>query len=160
LLFVRPAADTDIALDSHNTVGVEQAVSLTYYPHDFVPGSFYGGVRVSREQNNRRSVRKLLASLTFVLIWGREGTATVPNVVPALCIVYSTLLFFSRRWTAATSLETEAEGVPMGMRQKSDWIIACQFQHDSLCRYVDQDRVWFVLEDVHRRSIIHVCLGI
>ena len=42
-----------------------------------------------------------------------------PRVVPALCIVYSTLLFLSRRCTAATSLETEAEGVPMGMRQKS-----------------------------------------
>jgi hypothetical protein len=39
--------------------------------------------------------------------------------VPALCIVYWILLFLSRRWTAATSLETEAEGVPMGIMQKS-----------------------------------------
>ena len=43
-----------------------------------------------------------------------------PSVVPALCIVYLTLLFLSRRCTAATSPETEAEGVPMGMRQKSE----------------------------------------
>jgi hypothetical protein len=43
----------------------------------------------------------------------------VPNVVPALCIVYWILLFLSSRWTAATSLETEAVGVPMGMMQKS-----------------------------------------
>jgi len=48
------------------------------------------------------------------------GDDDTPSVVPALCIVYSTLLFLSRRCTAATSLETEAEGVPMGMRQKSD----------------------------------------
>ena len=40
--------------------------------------------------------------------------------MPALCIVYSMFLaFFNRRWTAATSLETEAVGVPIGMRQKS-----------------------------------------
>lgn len=44
---------------------------------------------------------------------------SIPNVVPALCMVYFTLLFLSRRWTAATSLDTEAEGVPIGMRQKS-----------------------------------------
>ena len=47
------------------------------------------------------------------------GDANAPSVVPALCIVYETLLFLSRRCTAATSLETEAEGVPIGMRQKS-----------------------------------------
>jgi hypothetical protein len=29
------------------------------------------------------------------------------------------LAFFKRRWTAATSFETEAVGVPIGMRQKS-----------------------------------------
>ena len=50
--------------------------------------------------------------------WGDGRHA--PSVVPALCIVYWTLLFLRRRCTAATSLETEAEGVPMGMRQKSD----------------------------------------
>jgi hypothetical protein len=49
----------------------------------------------------------------------------VPSVVPALCIVYWILLFLSRRWTAATSLETEAEGVPMGIMQKSVRLI-CQ----------------------------------
>ena len=52
---------------------------------------------------------------------GWEG-CHLPSVVPALCIVYETLDFLRRRWTAATSLETEAEGVPIGMRQKSvDW---------------------------------------
>jgi hypothetical protein len=34
-------------------------------------------------------------------------------------MLYFTPERFSRRWTAATSLETEAVGVPMGMRQKS-----------------------------------------
>lgn len=43
----------------------------------------------------------------------------IPNVVPALCMVYLTPLVLSRRWTAATSLDTDADGVPMGMRQKS-----------------------------------------
>lgn len=44
----------------------------------------------------------------------------LPNVVPALCMVYWMFLaFFNKRWTAATSLETEAVGVPIGMRQKS-----------------------------------------
>jgi hypothetical protein len=44
----------------------------------------------------------------------------LPRVVPALCIVYLMFLaFFKRRWTAATSFETEAVGVPIGMRQKS-----------------------------------------
>jgi hypothetical protein len=48
-----------------------------------------------------------------------DGMTGVPSVVPALCIVYWILDFLSRRWTAATSDETEAEGVPMGMMQKS-----------------------------------------
>jgi hypothetical protein len=43
----------------------------------------------------------------------------VPTVVPAECIVYSNPLFLSTRWTCATSLETDAVGVPRGMRQKS-----------------------------------------
>ena len=52
----------------------------------------------------------------------------LPRVVPALCIVYSMFLhFFNRRWTAATSLETEAEGVPMGIMQKSVFDCGCQF---------------------------------
>lgn len=53
-----------------------------------------------------------------MFFWCGENVK-VPKVVPALCIVYFTLLFLSRRCTAATSRETEAEGVPMGMRQKS-----------------------------------------
>lgn len=48
------------------------------------------------------------------------GTAVdVPTVVPAECIEYSNPLFLSKRWTSATSLLTEAVGVPSGMRQKS-----------------------------------------
>lgn len=43
----------------------------------------------------------------------------VPRVVPAECIVYLTPDFLSTRWTSATSFETEAVGVPIGMRQKS-----------------------------------------
>lgn len=46
----------------------------------------------------------------------REDT---PSVVPAECMWYITPDFWSRRCTAATSFETEAVGVPMGMRQKS-----------------------------------------
>ena len=50
----------------------------------------------------------------------RHAGLDLPRVVPALCIVYWMFLaFFNRRWTAATSLETEAVGVPIGMRQKS-----------------------------------------
>jgi hypothetical protein len=49
-----------------------------------------------------------------------RGVLDLPRVVPALCIVYWMFLaFFNRRWTAATSFETEAVGVPIGMRQKS-----------------------------------------
>jgi hypothetical protein len=33
--------------------------------------------------------------------------------------VYSNPLFLSTRWTCATSFETDAVGVPSGMRQKS-----------------------------------------
>ena len=43
----------------------------------------------------------------------------VPRVVPAECMVYLTPLFLSTRWTSATSFDTEAVGVPIGMRQKS-----------------------------------------
>jgi hypothetical protein len=43
----------------------------------------------------------------------------IPSVVPAECIEYSSPLFFSRRCTAATSLDTLAVGVPSGMMQKS-----------------------------------------
>jgi hypothetical protein len=39
--------------------------------------------------------------------------------VPAECILYFNPLFFIRRWTSAISAETEAVGVPIGMRQKS-----------------------------------------
>lgn len=39
--------------------------------------------------------------------------------MPAECIEYLTPLAFSRRWTSAISADTEADGVPMGMRQKS-----------------------------------------
>lgn len=49
-------------------------------------------------------------------MWSRTD---VPTVVPAECIEYSSPLFFSRRCTSATSLDTDAVGVPRGMRQKS-----------------------------------------
>lgn len=42
-----------------------------------------------------------------------------PRVVPAECIEYLIPDFLSRRCTEATSLLTEAVGVPMGTRQKS-----------------------------------------
>lgn len=47
------------------------------------------------------------------------GSLDLPTVVPAECIEYFKPLFFSRRWTSAISAETEAVGVPSGMRQKS-----------------------------------------
>lgn len=47
---------------------------------------------------------------------GSDGS---PTVVPAECIENLRPDFWSRRWTAATSFETEAVGVPRGMRQKS-----------------------------------------
>lgn len=43
----------------------------------------------------------------------------LPRVVPAECIEYSSPLFLRRRCTSATSLDTDAVGVPSGMRQKS-----------------------------------------
>lgn len=43
----------------------------------------------------------------------------LPRVVPAECIEYSSPLFFRSRCTSATSLDTDAVGVPSGMRQKS-----------------------------------------
>lgn len=43
----------------------------------------------------------------------------VPTVVPALCIEYSSPDCLRSRWTCATSLDTDAVGVPSGMRQKS-----------------------------------------
>jgi hypothetical protein len=65
-----------------------------------------------------------------VLGW-RRLHSYIPNVVPALCIVYETLDFLSRRCTAATSLETEAEGVPIGMRQKSN-LVFVQWQFNDM----------------------------
>jgi hypothetical protein len=50
---------------------------------------------------------------------GGRHEGHIPTVVPAECIVYSNPLFLSRRCTSATSLETDAVGVPRGMRQKS-----------------------------------------
>ena len=47
----------------------------------------------------------------------------LPTVVPAECMEYLTPDFLSRRWTEATSLETEVVGVPMGMRQKSRYLV-------------------------------------
>jgi hypothetical protein len=44
---------------------------------------------------------------------------SLPSVVPAECMLYFTPERLSKRWTAAISLETDAVGVPMGMRQKS-----------------------------------------
>ena len=61
----------------------------------------------------------MISRWSFRMVQGLAMSIYAPSVVPALCIVYSTLLFLSRRCTAATSLETEAEGVPIGMRQKS-----------------------------------------
>lgn len=45
--------------------------------------------------------------------------AALPTVVPAECIEYFNPLFFNRRCTSATSFDTDAVGVPSGMRQKS-----------------------------------------
>jgi hypothetical protein len=49
----------------------------------------------------------------------RVGEGISPSVVPAECIAYLTPLCLRRRWTAAISAETEAVGVPIGIRQKS-----------------------------------------
>jgi hypothetical protein len=51
---------------------------------------------------------------------GLEGAQRdVPTVVPAECIEQFSPLFLRRRWTCATSFETDAVGVPSGIRQKS-----------------------------------------
>lgn len=54
---------------------------------------------------------------------GRKGKMKMggglPRVVPALCIEYLIPDFASKRCTSATSAETLAVGVPIGMRQKS-----------------------------------------
>ena len=42
-----------------------------------------------------------------------------PTVVPAECIEYFNSLFFINLWTSAICADTEAVGVPSGMRQKS-----------------------------------------
>src|SRR3954463_6269790 len=43
----------------------------------------------------------------------------MPKVVPAECIEYFNPDFFISRCTSATSFETDAVGVPIGIRQKS-----------------------------------------
>ena len=50
-----------------------------------------------------------------------KTSSHVPSkVVPAECIEYLMFGdFFNNRWTSAISLDTEAVGVPMGIRQKS-----------------------------------------
>jgi hypothetical protein len=47
------------------------------------------------------------------------------------------LAFFNRRWTAATSFETEAVGVPIGMRQKSVFGVVHLIVNGGLTEYVD-----------------------
>ncbi len=54
--------------------------------------------------------------------WMRSN---LPNVVPAECMVYVMPLCLRSRWTWATSLETEAVGVPRGMMQKSSALLVC-----------------------------------
>ena len=49
----------------------------------------------------------------------RMKICSIPTVVPAECIEYSSPLCLRSRWTCATSFDTEAVGVPSGMRQKS-----------------------------------------
>jgi len=49
----------------------------------------------------------------------RQNVLDTPTVVPAECIEYSKPHCFSSLCTWATSLDTDAVGVPMGMRQKS-----------------------------------------
>ena len=48
-----------------------------------------------------------------------QGEHNLPNVEPAECMLYFNPLFFSSRWTSAICADTEAVGVPSGMRQKS-----------------------------------------
>ena len=43
----------------------------------------------------------------------------LPTVVPAECMLYFKPLLFNNRWTSAICTDTEAVGVPSGMRQKS-----------------------------------------
>ena len=43
----------------------------------------------------------------------------LPTVVPAECILYFNPDCFMRRWTSAICAETEAVGVPIGIKQKS-----------------------------------------
>lgn len=52
------------------------------------------------------------------MVKGNQGERS-PTVVPAECIEYLSPLFLSSRCTSATSLDTEAVGVPRGIRQKS-----------------------------------------
>lgn len=51
----------------------------------------------------------------------------IPTVVPAECMEYFRPHFFSSRCTDATSLDTDAVGVPSGMRQKSDVLLVGRF---------------------------------
>jgi hypothetical protein len=45
--------------------------------------------------------------------------AVIPTVVPAECIEYVKPLLLRSRCTSATSFDTDAVGVPSGIRQKS-----------------------------------------
>ena len=49
----------------------------------------------------------------------RLNIVDIPTVVPAECMLYFSPLSLSRRWTSAICCDTEAVGVPRGMRQKS-----------------------------------------
>jgi hypothetical protein len=48
-----------------------------------------------------------------------KSMENLPTVVPAECILYLSPLCFKSLWTSAICCETDAVGVPRGMRQKS-----------------------------------------
>jgi len=49
----------------------------------------------------------------------QKSMCDIPTVVPAECMEYFNPLIFKSRCTCATSCDTDADGVPMGTRQKS-----------------------------------------
>src|SRR5436189_4575962 len=65
-----------------------------------------------------RMIGELIASEHMKMPGGVLSVA-LPTVVPAECKVYVKPDFFKSLCTSATSFETDAVGVPNGMRQKS-----------------------------------------
>jgi hypothetical protein len=84
---------------------------LHYTPHTTTPTVHLHTLRLPGRESTRLAVHRERG------YWIRGGL--LPSVVPAECIEYSSPLFLRSRWTSATSLDTDAVGVPSGMRQKS-----------------------------------------